>query len=370
MTGIRYLASLWTLFFMQTGWVGCEIQFLERNEGGSVVLPCVLNQRDPPPYGVYLMRKWLHPGEMLFMYTKTMPTVGDDDKNRTSVSGDPSSHSLNVTISQLRASDTDRYFCEFVVDNPVSEDLRLQGNTEFFLLVTSDAPGSMDIGSVETCAGGSAVLPCLPPQGEALAVEGVCLKRQRNRWAPVELLYHSKRHSSNMPSSSSSRFPDERFQLSLAPSPGGITYNLTLLQLQPEDSGLYSCTLLLRGSPDRSTDLGRNVFFVSVQGQCGCSGYSSLLYTLSAAVTILVLFLFIGCLLFHKGKARRNVKARPHAPIYEEMSGVKTESRKLAPCHLEEMDSSEYKNCHVKKSCPENHYERPSGSLYPRSGSP
>lgn len=136
------------------------------------------------------------------------------------------------------------------------------------LSLPEDAPIMADLGSVETCSGGSAVLPCLPPHGEALPVEGVSLKRQRGR-APAEVLYHSKRHQhggSPLPSPSSSRFSAERVQLSSAPGPGGITYNLTLLQLQPADSGLYSCQLLLRGGPDTSTGLGTRAFFVSVQG--------------------------------------------------------------------------------------------------------
>lgn len=123
----------------------------------------------------------------------------------------------------------------------------------------------MDMGLVETCAGGSATLPCLPPHGGGLAVEGVSLKRQRGR-APVEVLYHSKRHHSSSPPSSSSQFPVEKVQLSSAPGLGGITYNLTLQQLQPDDSGLYSCQLVLRGRPDSSTSLGRQVFFLSVKG--------------------------------------------------------------------------------------------------------
>lgn len=103
-----------------------------------MVLPCAVEQRNPSPYGVYLKRSWLHPSEVLFMYTKSeFTTTNSDDKNRTSVSGDPSNHSLKVTISQLRVSDTDRYYCEFIVNNPLSEDERIQGTTEFFLLVNA-----------------------------------------------------------------------------------------------------------------------------------------------------------------------------------------------------------------------------------------
>lgn len=117
----------------------------------------------------------------------------------------------------------------------------------------------MDVVLVQTCSGGSAVLPCHSPNEEGLAVEGVSLKRQRDR-EPVEVVYDSKRHHS------ASRFPAEQVQLSSAPGPGGIAYNVTVQQLQPEDSALYSCHLLLRGRPDHNTHLGRRAFYVSVEG--------------------------------------------------------------------------------------------------------
>ncbi|XP_041790368.1 uncharacterized protein LOC121604817 [Chelmon rostratus] len=367
MPALQHLACLCALLLAHAGCVCGDVRFLERREGESVTLPCEVGQRNPSPFGVYLRRSWLRPGKVLFMYTKSdFNTDDNDDKARISVSGDPSGHSVNVTLSQLRASDTDRYYCEFVVENPSSEDDRVPGKTEYFLLVSADAPGSVDIGLVETCAGGSAVLPCLSPNGGGLAVEGVSLKRQRGR-APVEMLYHSKRqHGGSPPSSSSSQFPLEKVQLTPAPGPSGITFNLTLQQLQPEDSGLYSCQLLLRGRPDSSTSLGRQAVFLSVQGQCGCSTYSTLLYALSSAVAVLLLLLALVVMCQVKSR-RRRVATHSQAPIYEEMAGVQTASRKLA--RLEESEPSEYRNCPVKRSSPENHYESPSGALCPRKES-
>lgn len=133
-------------------------------------------------------------------------------------------------------------------------------------LPSGDAPGL-----VETCAGGSVVLPCLPPHRDKAMVEGVSLKRQKMGQAAVEVLYHHPltahyRSSRSSSPPSSTQFPAERVQLSLAPGPGGITYDLTLLQLQPDDSALYSCQLLLQDRPDSTASLGRQVYFVSVQG--------------------------------------------------------------------------------------------------------
>uniref|UniRef100_A0A3P8RLJ0 Ig-like domain-containing protein n=1 Tax=Amphiprion percula TaxID=161767 RepID=A0A3P8RLJ0_AMPPE len=241
MTGVWGLASLWIAVITQTGFVCSDMRFIERHEGESVVLPCVADERKPSPFGVYLRRRWLDPRKVLFKHTGSEFVLGNNaDKNRTSVSGDPNLHSLNVTISQLRAADTDRYYCEFVVGNDASEDQFIEGKTEFLLLVTAG-------------------------------------------------------------------------------------------------------------------------------DQCGCSSYSSLLYALSSAVAVLLLLLLLaGCVLIYKGKARRGVKSHPQAPIYEEMTGMQPLSRKAASHRLEEMESSEYRNCPVTKSCPENYYERPTGGLCPK----
>ncbi|XP_029907937.1 cd7 antigen-like isoform X2 [Myripristis murdjan] len=362
MMGMQYLACVCALFITQNTLVCGEIQFLERYVGESVVFPCVFEETEDLPFAVSLKRSWLNPGNVLFKLSNEnfSPHNTDDDK-RLSVSGDPSSSWLNVTMSELRPSDTDRYYCEFLVEKfPVDREVR--GKTEFFLYVTTDSPGSAEVVQVETCAGGSAVLPCLDPHGEGSAVEGVSLKRQKGR-APVEVLYNSKQHDS------ASTFPPERLHLSTMPSRSGMTYNMTLLQLQPEDSAFYSCQLLLPSRPDSSTGLGRRVFFVSVQGgQCGCSSYTTLLYALSSAVAVLFLLL-IGFVVIYRGKARHSVKPQAQAPIYEEMVGVKPLSPKKAPCHLEEMDVSAYSNCLVK-SRPENHYESSNGGYHAEEEDP
>ncbi|AWP05820.1 Hypothetical protein SMAX5B_007499 [Scophthalmus maximus] len=133
MTKIQFLTCLWL-----SGFVHSELQFLERREGESVVLPCVVEQRDLSPFGVYLKRSWLQPSKVLFMYTNSEVSVNDGGyKTRVSVSGDPGHRALNVTLSELRVSDTDRYYCEFFVNRPSSEDERIHGHTEFFLLVTA-----------------------------------------------------------------------------------------------------------------------------------------------------------------------------------------------------------------------------------------
>lgn len=109
---------------------------MERHQGDSVVFSCVLEPRDPSPFGVYLLHGCQHPVQVLFMLTKNeFSAQKNEDKDRISVSGDPSSHVLNVTISHLMVSDTGCYFCEFVVENPSSEDLKLPGKNHFFLNV-------------------------------------------------------------------------------------------------------------------------------------------------------------------------------------------------------------------------------------------
>lgn len=118
----------------------------------------------------------------------------------------------------------------------------------------------------------------------------------------------------------------------------------------------------------------RHGYATSYQG-CSLEGKWQALILTQEIESVLTLFVPLTDLFFSRlgdcqGKARRSVKSHPQAPIYEEMVGVKSTSRKLAPRHLEEMESSEYRNCPVKKSCPDNHYESPSGALCPRRESP
>lgn len=93
--------------------------------------------------------------------------------------------------------------------------------------------------------------------------------------------------------------------------------------------------------------------------------------TLILTGNLLLHFTDLFCLCFNdrQGKARSSstLKSHPQAPIYEEMTGLQAFGRKPQPRHLEEQASSEYTNCQQKKSCPENHYESPSGALGPRS---
>lgn len=132
-------------------------------------------------------------------------------------------------------------------------------------ILPGDAGGPVEVDLVQACVGGSAQVPCPPPRDGRGAVEGVVLKRQRGD-AAAEVLYDSKRLHGSSSSSSSSQFPSERIRLSSAPGPAGITYNLSLQQLQLHDSGLYSCQLLQRDGPDGSAGLGRSAIFVSVEG--------------------------------------------------------------------------------------------------------
>ncbi|TNM86199.1 hypothetical protein fugu_008470 [Takifugu bimaculatus] len=144
------LVCLWALVVTQARG---DVEFLERREGESVLLPCALDRGDSPPLGVYLKRTWLRPGEVMFMYTRTeLTATTEGDQKRIGASGDPSSRAVNVSISQLRVGDTDRYRCEFVVENAASADLHLPGTTDFFLLVTAgDAGGPLDIDLVQAC---------------------------------------------------------------------------------------------------------------------------------------------------------------------------------------------------------------------------
>lgn len=331
-----------------------EVQFLQKHKGESVVLSCEHPTGTPPDAnfnGLYLKRKWLQQTDVLFLLTKEQPHIfSGSNKERISVIGDPATRqvNVNVTITQLKGSDTDCYYCVFVIQGII--DTKVPSHKEFCLHVFDvDVTGSPDIGLIETSEGGSAVLPCLGLQGEVGAMEGLSLKRRRGS-GPVEVLYHSKRPLQY----TTSPFPVGRFHLDTAPS--GLAYNLTLLRLRPEDSALYCCELLLSGRPDHSATLGKHVYFVSVQGaaqECDCPSYVLLLYITSGAVGLLLLFI-VGLVVAYRGKTRHSVKPLPHQPpIYEEMVGVRQTNSKITPFQLEGTDTSLYSNTKKK----ENYYE-------------
>ncbi|MEQ2214579.1 hypothetical protein XENOCAPTIV_013001, partial [Xenoophorus captivus] len=118
-----------------------EVLFVERLEGQSVLVPCHMEPKGSlRPFGLYLRRSWLRPTEVFFKYTQNDPSVNESFRDRVTVSGDPSDHAVNVTISQLRAADTDRYICEFMVERVGSVDEKIQGSTETFLHVIDGEP--------------------------------------------------------------------------------------------------------------------------------------------------------------------------------------------------------------------------------------
>uniref|UniRef100_A0A4W5KK75 Immunoglobulin V-set domain-containing protein n=1 Tax=Hucho hucho TaxID=62062 RepID=A0A4W5KK75_9TELE len=240
-----HLKGVWLLLMTHTVLVFCDIEFLERTQGDSVEFYCISEFNASKAIGLYVKRKWMQPNqEVLFMLTEEKPSFYTDVKERIHVTGDPSTHRVNVTLSQLKGTDTDLYYCEFVFPVASSFDQKIPSKMEFFLYIV--------------------------------------------------------------------------------------------------DAGV----------------------------RCSCTSYTPLLYVLSAAVGLLLIFLMaLG--VAHYGKTRGNsVKTQPHqVSIYEEMVGVRPPNRngKVAPSyhpkppfHLEEKDGSTY-DIPPLRSRQENHYERPEG---------
>ncbi|XP_020556249.1 uncharacterized protein LOC105353906 isoform X3 [Oryzias latipes] len=324
MTQILLLAFLWILIITQIGFVCSDVELIERFEGESVVFQCAFDLKKPRPIGVSLNRTKPKHSRVLFKMTEMDFAVDNQaDAHRVRVSGDPKDSLVNITLSQLTSSDTSLYICEFDVGNQFSADEKVLGEMEFLLVVGK----------------------------KGLAVDGVTLKRQKGR-GPVEVVYQSK-----------TSIPTEKVQL----VSDGVAFNVSLQQLQVQDSALYSCQLLLRDKPDSGHRLGRRAYFVSVQagGECGCLQYSILLYAMSAAVALLLLHIIVVAVC--KSKAKHSGKSHPQVPIYEEMVGVNSPSQKTFQSHLEEMGGGEYRNCSMKKTIPENHYESPKGILIPQN---
>ena len=114
------------------------VELLQRHVGESAVLRCSgpPGTEDTSVYGVRLKRCWLREEQVLFMHKDSVkPYVPNhlDDK-RFNVGGDPSGRQVNVTISDLRPGDTDRYCCEFVIE-ATPDDRIIPGEVEFFIYV-------------------------------------------------------------------------------------------------------------------------------------------------------------------------------------------------------------------------------------------
>uniref|UniRef100_A0A8C7MKX8 Immunoglobulin V-set domain-containing protein n=1 Tax=Oncorhynchus kisutch TaxID=8019 RepID=A0A8C7MKX8_ONCKI len=131
-----HLTGVWLLLMACTVLVFCEMEFLERTQGDSTEFYCISEFSASKPIGFYLKRKWLQPNrEVLFMYTEQNPVFHPDVKERIHVTGDPSTHRVNVTLSQLKGTDTDLYYCEFVFPDSSSLDQKIPSKMELFLYV-------------------------------------------------------------------------------------------------------------------------------------------------------------------------------------------------------------------------------------------
>lgn len=115
--------------------VNGEVVYLSLRRNDSVELVC--SSPGSGPYAFYLKRKWLQPNkEVLFVHQGEEPTFGPDEAGwrRIRVVEDLEYGQVNVSISHLQGSDTDRYVCDFVfVDHP--NDRIESGRKEFFLYV-------------------------------------------------------------------------------------------------------------------------------------------------------------------------------------------------------------------------------------------
>uniref|UniRef100_A0A3B3YKP0 Ig-like domain-containing protein n=1 Tax=Poecilia mexicana TaxID=48701 RepID=A0A3B3YKP0_9TELE len=217
-----------------------------------------------------------------------------------------------------------------------------------------------DVSFVERLEGESAVVRCdMNPRRQPPF--GLYLRRSWLR--PVDVLFKYTKSDATVNESF-------RGRVSVSGDPSDFSVNVTISQLGPADTDRYTCEFMVEriGAEDEKIPGNTEVFLqVSPRDRCGCSSYPTLLYALSGAVGVLfLLLLLVGCVAAWKGKTRQGAKSRSQAPIYEEMIGVQSPSRKLPAHRLEEVESTEYKNCSLKRASPGNHYESPSGALFPR----
>ncbi|KAG5279049.1 hypothetical protein AALO_G00105550 [Alosa alosa] len=115
--------------------VNGEVVYLSQKRNGSIELACLSTTSGP--FAFYLKREWLQPNkEVLFIHQGHDPTFGPDetDRSRIRVFENLRSGQVNVSISHLQGSDTDRYICEFVFPD-VTDDRKEPGRDKFLLYV-------------------------------------------------------------------------------------------------------------------------------------------------------------------------------------------------------------------------------------------
>lgn len=161
--------------------------------------------------------------------------------------------------------------------------------------------------------------------------------------------------------------PGHRGRLEVFGGLGSPRVNVTVSQLQPTDTGVYTWELTYRAenSSNRVVLSGRQVFLL-VEGtgrQCQCSArYTPLLYAIFTAVGILLLALScLGVLICAKARPRR--APQPSAPIYEEMDRKQqttgsSQNNHEAPSHLQEVNFPVYANPNIRQT-QENYYACP-----------
>ncbi|XP_041076775.1 uncharacterized protein LOC121295792 [Polyodon spathula] len=214
-----------------------------------------------------------------------------------------------------------------------------------FLILTSQS--MFDRGSVsasqepiylEKHEGQSVVLSCVTDHSED-RIEGFYLRR---KWrAAMEVLFHSVEGSSK----ANSLYKD-RFHIQ-----GDLNtqwLNITLLNLQHNDTDLYICEFLYDMGSYEITKTKAYFIFVDDKGareycRCreisqSCSDYSTLLFAISGAV---VLFLILITLLLCVKFTQRCCRPQPPAPmpIYEVMTGL---PQRGTVDHFEGIESTHY----------------------------
>ncbi|XP_062392332.1 cd7 antigen-like [Sardina pilchardus] len=117
--------------------VNGEVVYLSQKRNGSIEFACSTTSRDP--FAFYLRREWLEPiKEVLFIHEGQNPTFGPGEtgRSRIRVFEDLPAGQVNVSISHLQGSDTDRYTCEFIFSG-VPHD-RMEPGRDTFLLYVAD----------------------------------------------------------------------------------------------------------------------------------------------------------------------------------------------------------------------------------------
>ncbi|XP_056623970.1 cd7 antigen-like [Triplophysa dalaica] len=115
------------------------------------------------------------------------------------------------------------------------------------------------------------------------------------------------------------------------------TVHLRISNLQVPDTDVYYCEFYYGDLPYHKNIPAKMEYFIHVEDishePCSCISYLPLLYVISAAVCLLGVVVITFASVYYCKSAKK--KPEPVVPVYEEMTGVRTDKKEINGCQMD-----------------------------------